>query len=166
VSQKKPGENLKQRRQGSTPKKAAFLEAYAATCSITRAAGAAEINRTTHYVWLDSDSEYKAEFEAAREKAIEALEDEAVRRAREGVERPVYQGGKKVGVVQEYSDTLLIFLLKGARPQKYRDNVHVEGRAEISLVEILRRREAKQLPASAAETTVDLEILPDDKRRS
>jgi hypothetical protein len=25
----------------------------------------------------------------------------------------VYQGGKKVGVVQEYSDTLLIFLLKG-----------------------------------------------------
>jgi hypothetical protein len=29
-------------------------------------------------------------------------------------------------VVREYSDTLLIFLLKGARPQKYRDNVRQE----------------------------------------
>jgi hypothetical protein len=48
------------------------------------------------------------------------LEDEAVRRAYEGVERPVFQGGKQVGVVREYSDTLLIFLLKALRPEKYR----------------------------------------------
>ena len=54
------------------------------------------------------------------------LEDEAVRRAKDGVERPVYQGGKLVGHVQEYSDTLLIFLLKGARPEKYRDRVQRE----------------------------------------
>jgi hypothetical protein len=36
--------------------------------------------------------------------------------AYEGVERPVYEGGKKVGVVQEYSDTLLIFLSKEPGP--------------------------------------------------
>ena len=55
------------------------------------------------------------------------LEDEAIRRAKDGVrEKPVYQGGKLVGHVQEYSDTLLIFLLKGARPEKYRDRVQQE----------------------------------------
>ena len=58
----------------------------------------------------------------------DVLEDEAVRRAKEGVEEPVYQGGKLVGHVQKYSDTLLIFLLKGAKPQKYGDKVrHTNG---------------------------------------
>lgn len=46
----------------------------------------------------------------------------------------------------------------------WQERRQIEVSAEVSLVEILRRREAKQLPASAAETTVNLEILPDDKR--
>ena len=75
---------------------------------------------------LKEDPEFKTAYEAAGEEAVQVLEDEAIRRAYEGVERPVSQGGKKVGVVQEYSDTLLIFLLKGARPNKYRDNVRQE----------------------------------------
>lgn len=49
------------------------------------------------------------------------LEREAMRRAHEGVRKPVYQGGKRVGFIQEYCDTLLIFLLKGLRPEKYRE---------------------------------------------
>lgn len=31
------------------------------------------------------------------------------------------QGNKKIATVKKYSDTLLIFLLKAARPEKYRD---------------------------------------------
>ena len=48
-------------------------------------------------------------------------EDEAVRRAHDGVDEPVFYQGKACGVVRKYSDTLLIFLLKGRRPEKYRD---------------------------------------------
>lgn len=54
----------------------------------------------------------------------DSLEDEAVRRARDGYDKPVYQQGQCVGQVRKYSDTLMVFLLKGARPKKYRDNVH------------------------------------------
>ena len=115
-----------------TPKKEAFLAAYAVTCSISGAAKAARINRGTHYDWLQADPEYKAKFERAQEVAIQALEDEAVRRAYEGVERPVYQGGEKVGVIREYSDTLLIFLLKGLRPAKYRERYDVAVEAAES----------------------------------
>ncbi len=38
-----------------------------------------------------------------------------MRRAVDGVDEPVYQGGKKVGSITRYSDTLLIFLLKANR---------------------------------------------------
>jgi len=38
----------------------------------------------------------------------------------------VYYQGKPCGVVTEYSDTLLIFLMKGAMPEKYKDRVSNE----------------------------------------
>ena len=51
--------------------------------------------------------------------AADILEDEVDRRAVEGVEKPVgWHKGKPGGYVREYSDTLLIFLLKGDRPEK------------------------------------------------
>ena len=112
--------------QNSTPKKSAFLAAYARTASITKAAELAGIDRANHYDWKATDPQYVAAFEAAKLLATESLEDEAIRRAHEGVRKPVYQGGKKVGAVQEYSDTLMIFLLKGAKPEKYRERGTVE----------------------------------------
>ena len=42
-----------------------------------------------------------------------------MRRAREGVEEPVFQGGLCCGHVRRYSDLLLIFLLKSRRPHRY-----------------------------------------------
>ena len=105
-------------------KRAAFLVAYVQLGTVLHAAEAAGIERKTHYNWL-ADPVYAAAFAEAEDKAIDALEKEARRRAIEGTEKPVYQGGKLVGTIREYSDTLLIFLLKGARPQKYRERVDI-----------------------------------------
>ena len=101
------------------PKKAAFLAALAEVGNITQAAEIAGIDRKTHYIWMKNDPDYSAAYEAAMEQAADRLEQEARRRAVEGVAKPVFYQGRQVGVVQEYSDTLLIFLLKGARPEKY-----------------------------------------------
>ena len=49
--------------------------------------------------------------EGARSRLSE-LETEAWRRAVKGTKKPVYQGGKKVGTITEYSNTLLMFLIK------------------------------------------------------
>jgi hypothetical protein len=98
----------------------AFLAAYAETCSITSAARAAKLNRSAHYDWLASDEEYRKAFAKAHEQAADALEDEAVRRAHEGTEKPITVAGERE-LVREYSDTLLIFLLKAIRPAKYRE---------------------------------------------
>ncbi len=51
------------------------------------------------------------------------LEDEAERRAVEGVEEDVFTPhGKKVGTRRVYSDSLLVRLLKAAAPDKYSDS--------------------------------------------
>ena len=47
------------------------------------------------------------------------MEDEALRRALNGTQRPVYQQGQLVGYIQEFSDTLMIFQLKARRKDKY-----------------------------------------------
>ena len=44
------------------------------------------------------------------------------------VQKPVgWYKGKPGGTVREYSDILLIFLLKALRPEKYRERVDVRG---------------------------------------
>lgn len=106
-------------------KQRAFLAAYAETCSILRAASAAQIDRGSHYRWMRDSEEYREAFLEAKNQAMDALEDEAVRRAKEGVERATTVAGERE-VITEYSDTLLIFLLKGGRPEKYRERGSVE----------------------------------------
>jgi hypothetical protein len=96
------------------------------------AAQAAGVHRSRHYDWLKKDPAYVSAFVAAQDEAVQALEDEAVRRAYEGVEKPVTVAGQRE-FVREYSDTLLIFLLKGARPQKYRDNFNMSGGVQVDL---------------------------------
>ena len=108
-------------------KKIAFLEAYAKIGTITYAAKASGVNRQRHYDWLKGDAEYVGHFASAQEQAIEVMEVEALRRAVTGVDKPIYFQGKKIDTIKEYSDILLIFLLKGARPEKYRDRMEHTG---------------------------------------
>jgi hypothetical protein len=112
------------------PKKRAFLRALVETGgNVTRACELVGIDRSTPYSrqWKE-DAEFQAVLESARYMAAEALESEAIRRAFEGVDKPTgWYKGKPSGVVTDYSDTLLIFLLKGAKPEKYADRMELRG---------------------------------------
>jgi len=109
----------------------AFLAAYAAIGNITDAAKAVPIHRSRHYIWLKESTAYADEFESAKEEAVDALEAEARRRAVEGTVEPVFYQGNEVGAIRKYSDTLQIFLLNGARPEKYKYRQHVEVDAKV-----------------------------------
>ncbi len=112
----------------------AALSAYAQTGNLRLALEAAKVGRRTHYDWLRDDPEYAAAFERAREEAADRLEEEAVRRAIQGVRRKRFTARGDPVIDPEtkqqyeelvYSDTLLIFLLKGLRPEKFRESVTV-----------------------------------------
>ena len=98
-----------------------FLKRYVERGSIASAATSMGLSPWTVKCWRDginhrSGKPYDPEetrrfneaWETANDLRIHELEKEAIRRAKDG------------------SDVLLIFLLKGAHPQKYRDNSKVE----------------------------------------
>lgn len=109
-----------------TPEKDfAFLVTLAETGNVTRAAAAIGCGRSTVYEWREADEDFAKQWERAMRIATLGLEDEARRRAEEGVDEPVFYQGIECGTVRKYSDTLLIFLLK-ARDPKYREKTAME----------------------------------------
>lgn len=103
-----------------------FLEAFAETGNVKEACATVGVGRSTVYERRIKDETFAVQWDEAEQTSHDTLEREAFRRAAEGTDKPVYQGGKLVGTVREYSDTLLIFLLKARRPEKYRDNHRFE----------------------------------------
>ena len=117
-------------------KKPSVIAAFKRTCNVSEACRIAEVERSTHYAWLKSDPAYKEEFESSRDEAAQILEDEAVRRAEQGVDEPVFYKGEVCGSVRKYSDTLLIFLLNGAMPDKYkRERAQLDINVSIGLAD-------------------------------
>ena len=132
--------------QRVTPKKEAlFLGALADLGHVGQAAQRTGITVRTWYRHRREDAAFAAAWEQALGEAMDTLlEPEAVRRAVHGVLKPVYQGGKRVGSVREYSDTLLIFLLKGGKPEKYREHTHLKVEGTIALDLEDRTRQANE----------------------
>lgn len=102
-------------------KKTAFLKSYSENGNITRSATLTQIQRQSHYRWLKEDPAYKDAFYISRLQYADNLEAEAMRRAYEGYEEAVYYKDAIVGRQRKFSDTLLIFLLKTAKPYRYKD---------------------------------------------
>jgi hypothetical protein len=115
------------------PQKRALLLAYTTSLRITEACRQAKVGRQTHYLWMRKDPAYVEAFAVAKQMACDYLEDVAIERATEG---------------PHPSDTLLIFLLKGAMPHKYRDNApHVQVEQPVAITFEHRLREANERSA-------------------
>ncbi len=108
-----------------------FLVEYSKIGNATKAADFAGIGKTTYKRWLTDEPRFRTLFDEARDESADHLEYEAWRRAVRGVDKPVFHQGVEVGVIKEYSDSLLMFLLRGSRPEKYRDRVEHTVKGEI-----------------------------------
>lgn len=103
------------------------LEHIAAGQSLSAAARLAGVSVSTVYNARKNDDDFKAALQDAEEASADLLEAEARRRAVDGVEEPVYQGGQLVGTKRVYSDTLLALLLKGRRKDVFSDRKELTG---------------------------------------
>lgn len=115
--------------QRATPKKLArFLEALAATGNVRKAASRSTLDASTLYRYRTAHADFAQAWKEALQSAMEiVLEPEAVRRGVEGVNEPVFHQGTRIATVKKYSDTLLIFLLKGGKPDVYKDRYEHSG---------------------------------------
>jgi hypothetical protein len=108
-------------------KQAQFLEAYMKLGRVDLATKHVGIPYHLPYCWArEEKSDFKQRWNEARDVVAQHLEDSAYKRAHTGVQKPIYQRGVLVDYVREYSDTLTMFLLKGLKPQVYREHVALE----------------------------------------
>jgi|SRR5262245_4716617 len=114
--------------------KRAFLDAFAQAGTCIGAAKLSGVDDRLHYAWLAKSEQYRKDFEIAKDRAAQVLEAEARRRACDGYDDPIYFQGVQVGHVRRYSDLLMIFLLKAAKPDIFRDyhSVNVKGSVQTS----------------------------------
>ena len=136
---------------------ARFIEELARTGNITGSAKTAGVSRRNIYRERENVKEFREAWDDAVEEAVDELEREARRRAVEGVAKPVFYQGVQCGSIQEFSDTLLIFLLKGARPEKYRHEAYLGANAAQSATEI-----ARQLHEAAGAMAASVPTPPSD----
>lgn len=98
---------------------AAFLDSSG---NVSKACRAAMICRQSAYQWRVDDPEFAAAWDHAQEAIIDAAEQELYRRGVLGYQDAVVYQGEVTGSVTRYDTTALIFLLKGKRPEVWRDN--------------------------------------------
>lgn len=98
-----------------------FIDAITHGCSIDDAATMAGVHWTMPHKRRKTDEEFKRAWCEAADIGTRLLEQEAARRAYHGVLEPVFYKGEQCGVIRNYSDTMMMFILKGRRPQRYRD---------------------------------------------
>lgn len=106
-------------------RKAQWLQAFADEVYVTRACKVSGVSRSTAYQWRSEDPVFAERWAEVDEQNVEALEAEARRRGMHGTLKPVFYKGDEVGQVREYSDALIMFMLKAKRPDVYRDRAHV-----------------------------------------
>ncbi len=118
-----------------------FLACFAMCGRINEAAHWAKIHRNSHYGWMQEDPEYPARFKQAESEAARMLEDEAVRRAHHGIRKAIRYKGRIVAYDIEYSDTILLALLRANNPDKFTERQkreHSGTVAHVTLADIDR----------------------------
>lgn len=101
-----------------------FLELLSMTCNVTLACKGAGVSRSAAYAHRNIYNDFAGQWDDAEESAIEMLEAEAWKRAKSS------------------SDTLLIFLLKARKPERYREQFDQRHQGHV---EITIKREDKSI---------------------
>lgn len=105
-----------------------FYQVAASGGNVTRACEITKVTRMAVWQRENCDPEFKKRLDAAKQVGADFLEEEAVRRAFEGVDEPVgFYMGVSNAVKTNYSDALIQFLLKGLKPEKYKERVQTDG---------------------------------------
>lgn len=120
-----------------------FIDILSESGNVSESADKAGMSRSKVYKYKNERNEagelvhleFSQAWDEAIEIAIDMLEAAARRRAFTGVEKPVgwYQG-RAGGMVREYSDNLLMFLLKAHRPEKYKERTEAIIHGDLTII--------------------------------
>jgi len=99
-----------------------------------------------------TDAAFATAWDEATNLGTKFLEWEAIRRAYHGTLRPVFYKGKQCGSICDYSDQLLMFLLRARNPKMYREKFqldHSNDDKAIAPITIVRFRRLSDVVADS-----------------
>lgn len=107
-----------------------FLEGVCRTNNVTQVCAEMNVSRMMIYAMKAQDPVFRQRLSDAQTIGIDSWEDAAARRAFDGVDRKVFHQGVQIDTVKDYSDSIAIAMLRGAKPERYAtrtDNTTVIG---------------------------------------
>lgn len=140
-----------------------FLDLIARGNTAACAARTVGVRRNAMFDLRKRDPEFARQWAEADEAGTEALEQEAIRRAVEGVERGLFYQGVKYTTEREFSDPLLMFLLRARAPEKYRERYEVKHEVGDSIVQRLQAGRQRALQGRIIEG--EAVVVADDERK-
>lgn len=119
-----------------TPEKlTAFCAALAETCQVGKACKAVGISRQTAYEWRSELPDFAAAWDRAAKVGVTALEDEAHRRAFEGVDDPLTHQGQFTYLYEEERDEHGEVIINPAtQSPKYRKVLDENGNHKVAAI--------------------------------
>lgn len=112
----------------------AFCAALAETCRVDKACKAVGISRVSAYKWREAMPDFRAAWDNAVKVGITALEDEAHRRAFEGVAEPVVHQGNFTPLFEEERDANGEVVLREDGSPKLRPRLDENGEPMVASV--------------------------------
>jgi hypothetical protein len=128
-----------------------FLDHLRETGNVRRSCEAASVARSWAYDLREKDPAFAAEWKLAALDAADLIEEVVQDRGVNGWDEPVWYKDAQVGTVRKYSNTLAVFLLKHANPEKYGDRTE------------LRHSGPDGGPIQIQQQTADLSHLTDEQ---
>lgn len=92
-----------------------FLQALAEFTNVAQSCRVAGLSESSVYRRRQQSEEFRTRWATALREGVVKLETLLLERALNGVEKPVWHGGKQVGTMREYSDRLALALLAAHR---------------------------------------------------
>lgn len=124
--------------------RALYLEALGSCANVTIAAKIAGVTRQAVF-YARSDDEFAKAEKVAIDRGIDLVEASAFKSAVYGDLKPVYHQGILCGEVLEYSDAMRSLLLKGRRPEVYKDRQENSGTVNVVTTHMTRAEWKKRL---------------------
>ena len=124
-------------REGQRRWKKRFLDALEKHGTVRAACRAASVSRVCAYRHKDKDEKFRNAWERRTNDFLDALEEEAARRAVGWEDKIFDKDGTEVGTRYQGSDRLMEFMLKAGRPKKFRESA-VELNVGASVSELAK----------------------------
>jgi len=139
-----------------------FLDIYRQTGNASKAAAAAGRSTITVGLWCRYYPQFRFCRDLIKEATIDDLEEEARRRAFQGVLKPTgWYKGQPGGYLREYSDNLIMFLIKAHRPQ-FKDSVGSQTNVAVAVpVTVTNYGDKRETPmdTNATEVAVNPDVI-------